>query len=281
DRADRGRGRAGPHPRGRRHRHLVALDAAPVPPRGIGRLAPRLDLHHPARAPRGRLQLPAHALLVPDRHRPAPPQGRAGDRHRPGCGCEKKLIEDAYRLGEGLGLPVRCTDQAGPFQTIPYPGQSWRPEGAPARLPHEYLRAGTAQVLTLFHPADGRIRLHGVTACPNAAPHGWLERELTAILAGMPDPPATGEAAARAAWERWQGGLTTEPTWLWELPPLRMPLVLDTLAGPKTPEFVCWPFAHGVMPLYTPLGGSWLNMAESIQRILKRPALGGQEPTHT
>ena len=24
------------------------------------------------------------------------------------------------------------------------------------------------------------------------------------------------------------------------------------------------------MPLYTPLGGSWLNMAESIQRILKR-----------
>ncbi len=24
---------------------------------------------------------------------------------------------------------------------------------------------------------------------------------------------------------------------------------------------------HGIMPLYTPLGGSWLNMAESIQRI--------------
>src|SRR5262249_61602637 len=49
----------------------------------------------------------------------------------------------------------------------------------------------------------------------------------------------------------------------------------------KTPEFVCWLFAHGVMPLYTPLGGSWLNMAESIQRILKRRALGGQQPTHT
>jgi hypothetical protein len=29
------------------------------------------------------------------------------------------------------------------------------------------------------------------------------------------------------------------------------------------------------MPLYTPLGGSWLNMAESIQRILKRRALDG------
>ncbi|WZP00356.1 hypothetical protein EP7_001993 [Isosphaeraceae bacterium EP7] len=32
------------------------------------------------------------------------------------------------------------------------------------------------------------------------------------------------------------------------------------------------------MPLGTPLGGSWLNMAESLQRILKRRALEGQEP---
>jgi hypothetical protein len=35
------------------------------------------------------------------------------------------------------------------------------------------------------------------------------------------------------------------------------------------------------MPLYTPLSGSWLNMAESIQRILKRRALGGQHPETT
>src|SRR5258708_32884435 len=33
------------------------------------------------------------------------------------------------------------------------------------------------------------------------------------------------------------------------------------------------------MPLYTPVGGSWLNMAESLQRILKRRALNGQHPT--
>ena len=57
-----------------------------------------------------------------------------------------------------------------------------------------------------------------------------------------------------------------------------MLLVLDNLAGHKTPEFVCWLFAHGIMPLYTPVGGSWLNMAESIQRILKRRALDGQHP---
>jgi hypothetical protein len=36
--------------------------------------------------------------------------------------------------------------------------------------------------------------------------------------------------------------------------------------------------AHGIMPLYTPVGGSWLNMAESIQRVLKRRALAGQHP---
>jgi len=36
-----------------------------------------------------------------------------------------------------------------------------------------------------------------------------------------------------------------------------------------------WLCEHGIMPLYTPLGGSWLNMSESIQRILKRRALDG------
>ena len=39
-----------------------------------------------------------------------------------------------------------------------------------------------------------------------------------------------------------------------------------------------WLFAHGVMPLYRSLAGSWLNMAESIQRILVRSALAGQNP---
>src|SRR4051794_31047942 len=32
------------------------------------------------------------------------------------------------------------------------------------------------------------------------------------------------------------------------------------------------------MPLYTPISGSWLNMAESVQRILVRRALDGQHP---
>src|SRR3954463_14712628 len=46
----------------------------------------------------------------------------------------------------------------------------------------------------------------------------------------------------------------------------------------KTPDLVLWLCAHGVMPLYTPVGGSWLNRAESIERGLKRRALDGQPP---
>src|SRR5260221_1089914 len=58
-----------------------------------------------------------------------------------------------------------------------------------------------------------------------------------------------------------------------------MILVWDNLAGHRSDPMVRWMFSHGIMPLYTPLGGSWLNMAESIQRILKRRALDGQHPT--
>ena len=181
-------------------------------------------------------------------------------------------------LGEGMGLAVWCGDQAGPFQTVPHPGQCWRPQGEPARQPHEYARNGTAKVLTLFHPASGRVRVEGARSCPNEVLHGWLKRELSEVLAALPEPPPTA-GASRAAWLRWQEGLSVRITLPQELPPLRMLLVLDNLAGHKTPELVLWLFARGVMPLYTPLGGSWLNMAESIQRVLKRRALGGQEPT--
>src|SRR3954464_1932142 len=173
-----------------------------------------------------------------------------------------------------MGLSVWCTDQAGPFQAVPQPGTSWEPECHPARQPHEYLRNGTAKLMTLFHPADGQVRVKGVTACPNEVLHGWLKEELTAVLAGLPTPPvaSAGEATLRSAWRRWQEGLSVRPTLPAELPPLRMLLVLDNLAGHKTPAFVLWLFSMGIMPLYNPISGSWLNMAESVQRVLKRRA---------
>ena len=161
---------------------------------------------------------------------------------------------------------------------MPHPGTSWEPEGEPARLPHEYVRNGTAKVMTLFHPATGTTRLEGTTTCPNAVLHPWLKMELSEILANLPALTPTS-SSSRAAWERWQAGLKVRITLPAEPPPLRILLVLDNLAGHKTPAFVLWLFAHGIMPLYTPLSGSWLNMAESIQRVLKRRALDGQNPT--
>ena len=165
---------------------------------------------------------------------------------------------------------------------MPYPGQGWFPEGQPLRQPHEYLRHGTAKILTLFHPADGHVHLQGVTSCTNAVLHGWLQEELAAIVTTLPAAaPLPDGSDLRATWERWQRGLSVKPTLAAELPPLKMLLVLDNLAGHKTPAFVLWLFAHGIMPLYTPVGGSWLNMAESLQRILKRRALDGQHPSDT
>ena len=89
----------------------------------------------------------------------------------------------------------------------------------------------------------------------------------------MPDA-----AANRAVWARWQEGLSVRFTWLEELLPLRLLLILDNLAGHKSATFVCWLMAHGIMPLYTPISGSGLNRAESIQRILVGRALAGQHP---
>lgn len=186
------------------------------------------------------------------------------------------MIEAAYTQDD---LPVWTEDEAGPYQTLPYPGQHWHPAGEPVRSPHEYVRSGTAKQLTLFHPASGEVRAKGVRACPNAVLHPWLKTELAAILDRLPAPTEVGSPAEqRQRWTRWQEGLTVRITLPEELPPLRLLLVLDNLTGHYTADFVRWLFAHGIMPLYTPLGGSWLNMAESIQRILKRRALAGQHP---
>lgn len=173
---------------------------------------------------------------------------------------------------------IWCQDEAGPYSTAAYGGQSWQREGKPQQQSHEYLPDGTAKLLTLFHPASGQVVVKGVTSSANKVLHGWLKSELAAILAKLPALDMTPSGANRAAWDVWQQGRSIRPTLLAEPPPLRMLLIWDNLAGHKTPEMVVWLFRHGIMPLYTPLSGSWLNMAESIQRILKRRALSGQHP---
>ena len=177
-------------------------------------------------------------------------------------------------------MAVWTTDQAGPFQTKPYQGHSWQEVGQPNRQAHEYIRNGTAKLLTLFHPAAGQVRVKGVTSCPNTVLHPWLKQELADILAALPQPEMNlSPEENRAVWERWFAGLSQLPELPTECPPLRLLLVLDNLKGHKSPDLVQWFFRHGIIPLYTPLGGSWLNMAESIQRILERRALDGQHPT--
>ena len=169
-------------------------------------------------------------------------------------------------------------DEAGPYQTLPYPGFHWHAAGHPVRYPHEYSRDGTAKQLTLFHPASGEVRVKGVRSAPNVILHPWLRAELTVILATLPEPEVLSPEENRARWTRWQDGLTVRITLPKDLPPLRMLLVWDNLTGHYTVAFVLWLFAHGIMPLFTPLGGSYLNMAESVQRILKHRALDGTHP---
>ncbi len=173
-------------------------------------------------------------------------------------------------------MPVWCQDEAGPYQAIPQAGASWQPEERPACQPHEYIRGGTAKLLTLFHPATGTVRVKGVTSAPNAVLHPWLQAELEDILAALPSSPPLPlptDHPLLQYWRHWLGRPADAP-----LPPVRLILIWDNLVGHTSAALMRWLAHHGVLPLYTPLSGSWLNLAESIQRIIVRRALAGQEP---
>jgi transposase len=114
----------------------------------------------------------------------------------------------------------------------------------------------------------------------NAVLHPWLKEELSAILASL-SPVQAGNALGEPEEWRWsQWGYSTEVLARLSrpVPPIRLVLVWDNLAGHKSEAIVRWCLERGILLLYTPIGGSWLNMAESIQRILVRRALAGQHP---
>jgi hypothetical protein len=119
-----------------------------------------------------------------------------------------------------------------------------------------------------------------VLSAPNAILHPWLKEQLGEVLAEIEKQqpagslPPEAERPLYAQWETWLG----HPSRNTSLPPLRIVLVLDNLAEHLSYDLVGWFFDHGVMPLYTPVGGSWLNMAESVQRIIVPRALAGQHP---
>ena len=141
----------------------------------------------------------------------------------------KNLIERAYHIGEKLGLAVWTQDEAGPYQTLPYPGASWQPVGHPAHQPHEYIRNGSAKLLTFFHPASGRVHLKGVTSSANVILHPWLKAELSAILRSLPKTSPIDAKTNRQLWKVRQEGLSQPITLPQELPALRVLLIWDNL----------------------------------------------------
>lgn len=177
-----------------------------------------------------------------------------------------------------MGLQVWTEDEGGPYQAIPHAGRSWQPEGRPQQQPHEYIRGGTIKQLTLFRPATGEARAEPVRGAPNVVLHPWLKGELTAILEQC--PPAPDVATPGRCWADWdyhEGAHLLDE----QFPVPRMLLIWDNLKGHLTPRMVQWCRERGIVLLYTPLAGSWLNMSESFQRIIQERALEGQHPQDT
>ena len=169
-------------------------------------------------------------------------------------------------------MQVWCEDEAGPYQTIPQAGLSWQPEGHPVRQDHQYLRGDPAKLLTLFRPATGELRAEPVERTTNAILHPWLKQQLTAILEQC--PPASAVVPEGRRWQDWDIYPAAEQLDRF-FPPVRMLLIWDNLAGHKSPSLTQWCAEQGILLLSTPNAGSWLNMAESVQRIIKRRALQG------
>lgn len=160
-------------------------------------------------------------------------------------------------MGELVGLPVYCEDEAGPYQAIQQPGSSWEKVGSPAREPHEYIRGGTTKMLTLFRPSSGELRTLPVKRTTNSVLHPWLMGELEDILASLPKSRVDSDSLW-LNWEMWRWpderikAYTSNPA-----PRVRMLVVLDNLTGHYSRSFVSWCIEHGVALLYTPLAGSW------------------------
>lgn len=121
---------------------------------------------------------------------------------------QKKLIETAYREGEKMGLAMWVEDEAGPYQTVPYAGESGQPEGQPVHQPHEYIRNGTAKMLTMFHPVSGEVWVKEGTQSTNAILHPWIKAQVEDILTTLPEKPTLDEEINCQAWKTWQRGLS-------------------------------------------------------------------------
>ena len=183
-----------------------------------------------------------------------------------------------------MGLAVWTEDEAGPYGTHPYEISNWQPQGEPLKQPHEYLPNGTAKIITLFHPADGQVRVKGVESTQNQVLHPWLKENLSELLADLPPPKSSFSSSEhRDLWESWRQGLTVKFTLPEQLPPLRLLLICDNLAGHKTPSFVVWLCEHGMgAALYSP-GRQLAEYGGVYSEHPQAKSLGGttSDPTST
>lgn len=110
----------------------------------------------------------------------------------PDADAKKALIEQAYTEGPALGLAVWGMDEAGPYQAIPQPGICFQPLTCPVRYPHEYVRHGTAKLMTLVSSSHGNGARQ---RCAEVSERG-LARLAQAAAPDDPGQPATGRRTA-------------------------------------------------------------------------------------
>ena len=123
------------------------------------------------------------------------------------------------------------------------------------------------------------------------APKAWSRRPMRSCIPGSKNNragcwprsrrctheqhcPQTAERPACARWETWLGYPPRSVE-----PPLRIVLVLDHLAGHLSYDLVRWLFEHGVMPLYTPVGGR-LSQHGRVGATHHRPPSAHRSASH-
>jgi hypothetical protein len=149
--------------------------------------------------------------------------------------AQKRLIDLAYEQAEAAGIVQReCQMKPDPIRPFPSLERHGNRKAIRPMPPHEYERGGTAKLLTLFRPATGALRAKGVLSAPNAVLHRLYQRAtdrevLAEIEKKLPREtlPPESQRPLYAQWETWLGHPSRNPS----LPPLRIVLVLDNLAG--------------------------------------------------
>ena len=115
---------------------------------------------------------------------------------------------------------------------------TWRQlatDGRTAHYPHEYVR-GDGETVDLVSSCDRSITGQRRHAHPQYGVASLVaSEELTAIIAAL--PPLAAEPIGSL--ETLAGGLSVRFTLPRGVPPLRMLLIFDNLAGHKTAAFVC------------------------------------------